>query len=224
MIIKIISLVLVFMAFTPCMGEIYQWTDTRGIKHFSNISPPDSGVAQKTIEQKILSPKINKETFQGPGFKVLAVYDGDSIKVEEIHKNTSMGPSKKTGLKLMVRLAGIDAPESGYKRRSGQPFSRKAKQMLEHLVAGKKISLKSHGMDTYNRQLAEVFVDGINVNLALVTAGMAEIYRGYPLKGLNMDQYRRAQEEAKKAYRGIWSLGPQYQSPRAWRKAHPRKQ
>lgn len=218
MIIRFISLVLVFIAFTPCMGEIYQWTDTRGIKHFSNITPPASDLT-RTVKEQPTPSKSNTNTARSPLFKVLTVYDGDSIKVAA----SNMEPHTGSELTFMVRLVGIDAPESSYRKRPGQPFGREAKQMLERLVAGKKISLKTHGMDAYNRQLAEVFADGINVNLALVTAGMAEMYRGSPAKGLDMGRYRRAQDEAKRAYRGIWSLGPSYQSPRAWRKANPRK-
>jgi endonuclease YncB( thermonuclease family) len=123
----------------------------------------------------------------------------------------------------MVRLVGIDAPETSYKKRPGQPFSQEARQMLSRLVAGKRITLKGYGMGAYNRQLAEVFSDGINVNLALLTAGMAELYRGDPVKGLDLDRYKQAQASAKRAYRGVWGLGGNYQSPRTWRKQHPRK-
>lgn len=219
MLIRIISLVLVFMVFTPCMGEVYQWTDSRGIKHFSNITPPASTPTRTVKERSPHPPKKNKAP-QGPFFKVVKVYDGDSIKVAASNKRSNT----ESDLTFMVRLVGIDAPESSYKRRPGQPFSREAKQMLISLVAGKQVELKIHGMDAYNRQLAEIFAEGINVNLAMVTAGMAELYRGNSIKGLDMDPYRRAQDEAKRAYRGIWSLGSSYQSPKSWRKAHPRKQ
>lgn len=217
-IIRIISLILVAMAFTPCMGEIYQWTDSRGIKHFSNVTPPGSDPT-RTVKEQPAPPKSKNKATRGPLFKVLKVYDGDSIKVAASNKGVYTG----SGLTFMVRLAGIDAPELRYKRRPGQPFSREAKKLLESLVSGKVVTLKSHGLGTYNRQLAEIFADGINVNLALVTAGMAELYRGDPINGLDIDQYKRAQNGAKRAYRGIWSLGPRYQSPKSWRKAHPRK-
>ncbi|MDY0220002.1 MAG: thermonuclease family protein [Desulfobacterium sp.] len=217
MIIRITFLILVFMASTPCMGEIYQWTDSRDIKHFSNITPPASTPTRTVRERSPDPPKNNAP--QGPFFKVVKVYDGDSIKVTASNRRSDT----ESNLTFMVRLVGIDAPESSYKRRAGQPFSREAKQMLISLVAGKQVVLKTHGMDAYNRQLAEVFAQGINVNLAMVTAGMAELYRGNPVSGLDMDPYRRAQDEAKRAYRGIWSLGSSYQSPKSWRKAHPRK-
>jgi endonuclease YncB( thermonuclease family) len=207
------------IAFTPCMGEIYQWTDSRGIKHFSNVTSPVSELSRTFKEKPFGPPKSNNTATQGAFFKVLKVYDGDSIKVAASNKGAYTG----SGLTFMVRLAGIDAPESKYKKRPGQPFSREAKQMLERLVAGKKVSLKSHGTGAYNRQLAEVFADGINVNLALVTAGMAELYRGSPIKGLDLNRYKRAQDAAKRSYRGIWTLGSSYQSPKSWRKAHPRK-
>ncbi len=208
-----------FMIAVPCMGDIYLWTDTRGIRHFSNVAPPPSAVTRETIKESTSPSREDRDAPEGPVFKVLAVYDGDSIKVRGADNPSGKG----SRLTFMVRLAGIDAPEAGYRKRLGQPFSQESRQMLERLVSGRRITLKSHGMDAYNRQLAEVFADGINVNLALLTAGLAERYRGDLVKGLDPGPYRRAEAAAKRAYRGIWSLGSSYQSPRSWRKEHPRK-
>jgi endonuclease YncB( thermonuclease family) len=219
MIRGIFTFLVLFMIAAPCTGDIYLWTDTRGIRHFSNVSPPSSAVTQETIQETTSPPRGDIDTPQGPLFKVVTVYDGDSIKVRGAAKTSS----KESSLTFMVRLAGIDAPEAGYGKRPGQPFGQEARQMLENLVAGKRVALKSHGMDAYNRQLAEVFADGINVNLALLTAGMAECYRGYLVKGLDPGPYIRAEAAAKRAYRGVWGLGGNYQSPRSWRKQHPRK-
>ncbi|ACN17891.1 putative nuclease [Desulforapulum autotrophicum HRM2] len=219
MIKGIFTFLVFFMMTAPCMGDIYLWTDTKGIRHFSNVTPPSSAATRKTIEEKTSHPRVAIDVPQGPLFKVLAVYDGDSIKVQ----GTGKASDKGSALTFMVRLVGIDAPETSYRRRPGQPFSQEARQMLSNLVAGKTITLKCYGMDTYNRQLAEVFADGINVNMALLTAGMAERYRGYLVKGLDPEPYRRAEAAAKKAYRGVWGLGGNYQSPRSWRKQHPRK-
>jgi endonuclease YncB( thermonuclease family) len=66
--------------------------------------------------------------------------------------------------------------------------------------------------------LAEVFVDGNNVNLEMIKAGLAEVYRGTPAPGHNMEPYRLAEEVARKAGRGMWVLGDKYISPREWRR------
>ena len=60
--------------------------------------------------------------------------------------------------------------------------------------------------------------DGNNVNLEMVKAGLAEVYRGTPASGLDMGPYWKAEEEAKAAKRGMWELGDKYVSPREWRR------
>jgi len=44
--------VILFAAITGIIlsGAMYSWIDTAGIKHFSNVSPPESGEVQQLIE------------------------------------------------------------------------------------------------------------------------------------------------------------------------------
>ena len=58
----------------------------------------------------------------------------------------------------------------------------------------------------------------MNINLEMVKAGLAEVYRGKPASGLNMEPFWQAEDEAKKAGSGMWSLGDKYVSPRQWRR------
>jgi endonuclease YncB( thermonuclease family) len=53
----------------------------------------------------------------------------------------------------------------------------------------KSVDVKSFGTDRYDRTLGVVFVKGININLEMVKAGLAEVYRGRPAKGMDMDPY-----------------------------------
>lgn len=80
--------------------------------------------------------------------------------------------------------------------------------------------VKSYGADLYGRVLGEVFVDGNNVNLEMVKAGLAEVYRGTPAPGQGVGPYWKAEEEARKTGKGMWSLGDKYVSPREWRRTH----
>lgn len=57
----------------------------------------------------------------------------------------------------------------------------------------------------------------------MLKAGMAERYRGQLVKGLDLGQYKNAEALAKRGYRGIWNLGGNCQSPKSWKKQHPRK-
>jgi endonuclease YncB( thermonuclease family) len=58
------------------------------------------------------------------------------------------------------------------------------------------------------------------MNLEMVKAGLAEVYRGKPADGLNLGPYWNAEAEAKKTGIGMWSLGDKYISPKEWRRIH----
>ena len=132
--------------------------------------------------------------------------DGDTIKVSG------------NGSKITIRLVGIDAPEtSKRKNESGQPFSRKSTKHLASLVLNKSVTVKSYGIGRYGRTLGVVFVNGMNVNLEMVKVGLAEVYRGKPARGLDMDPYWKAEKEAMEAGVGMWSLRDKYVSPSDWR-------
>ena len=63
-----------------------------------------------------------------------------------------------------------------------------------------------------------MLVGGKNVNLEMVKAGLAEVYRGKPPRGFDVGPYRTAETDAKKSGKGMWSLGDKYVSPRDWRR------
>lgn len=211
-VLKILPFIFITLFFvTQSLADIYYWIDKNGIKHFSNVSTPASNI-EVIKEKENLTSFFPKEIQETGNFEVIKVYDGDSIKV------------KGYNLVFMVRLVGIDAPETGGKFYTGQPFSLKAKKFLEKHVANKKVILKSYGIGGYNRQLAEVFLNEQNINLEILKAGLAEVYKGKPAKGINIKLYHNAQVDAKNRHKGIWSLKPsEYKSPKQWRKEHPRK-
>jgi micrococcal nuclease len=88
-------------------------------------------------------------------------------------------------------------------------------------VLNKTVDVKSYGADRNGRTLGEVFLlDGKNINIEMIKVGLAEVYRGKPAFGLDMEQYRKAEGEAKAAKRGMWVQEDKYVSPREWRKTH----
>lgn len=193
-------------------GGIFSWTDEGGIRHYSNVTPSISGKNVETFEEDHSRYQgLSRNSREGILFKAVKIYDGDSLKV-------SGG-----GLTLMVRLVGIDAPETGGGKHEPQPFSRKSKEAFSRMIAGGSFTLKSYGTGSYNRVLAELFVGSENVNLALLREGLAEVYQGKMHAGLDKKAYLKAQKEARQHRLGIWSLGKAYESPRLWRKKHPRK-
>ena len=116
-------------------------------------------------------------------------------------------------------MAGIDAPETSRgKRQPGQPYSERAKKRLAGLILHKIVPLKAYNMDRYNRILGVIFLEDENINLEMVKAGLAEVYRGKLPEGFDRTPYLKAEAEAREAGNGVWSLGDQYISPREWRK------
>jgi endonuclease YncB( thermonuclease family) len=142
-------------------------------------------------------------------YKCLRVVDGDTIKVAN------------NGNQLTIRLVGIDAPELPKKEHLlGQAFCMKAKEHLANLVLNKMVDIKFYGKGRHERLLGEVFVDGVNINLEMIYAGLAEVYRGKPAKNLEITIYRDAERKAKESVQGIWVLRDQYFSPWDWREIY----
>jgi micrococcal nuclease len=142
-------------------------------------------------------------------YKCNRVTDGDTITVTQ------------NGFKTTIRLVGIDAPEKSRKKHEpGQPFSQNSTKFLAGMVLNKYVDIVPYGTDRYGRTLGVVYVDGKNVNLEMVKAGLAEVYRGKPAKGFDNGPYQKAEDEARCAGIGMWSLGDKYISPKEWRKTH----
>lgn len=57
-----------------------------------------------------------------------------------------------------IRLANVNAPEKG------TPNAAKAREELNNLIGGKTITYEVKARDVYGRLVAEVWIDGHNVN------------------------------------------------------------
>ncbi len=68
-------------------------------------------------------------------FKVIRVYDGDTITALE------------NGKKIRIRLVGIDSPEMSRGKKPGQPFCQKSQKYLSWLVLNETVKIKSYGLD-----------------------------------------------------------------------------
>jgi len=146
-------------------------------------------------------------TAQAQDYKVVRVYDGDTIKVE--HQD----------IEIKVRLMGIDAPETSKKKgQPSQPYGQAAKKHLTGLIYGTMVDIKGYGLGRYNRLLGVVYLKGKNINLEMVKAGLAEVYRGKMRKDFEVMPYLQAEREARTIQRGIWSSSNIHISPKAWRR------
>ena len=142
---------------------------------------------------------------------VTKVSDGDTI-----HLTT---PEQT---KLRVRLYGIDAPETpkinnrtGRVNKPGQPYGDEAWKALESKIMGKQVRLDIIDIDRYKRSVGIIWLDERNINLEMVIEGYAEAYVEY-LRKPYRSKFIEAEEEARSAKKGIWSL-PEYDRPKDFR-------
>jgi endonuclease YncB( thermonuclease family) len=133
-----------------------------------------------------------------PEARVVAIHDGDTLSVRSGDET------------LRVRLAQIDAPERG------QPWGRRAREALARLAAGRSARLVVVDRDDYGRSVADLYVGEAFVNEALVRSGDAWAYPRY----LRSPRILEAEDEARRAGRGLWRLpAAEREPPWEWRRA-----
>ncbi len=173
------------------------------VERVESSGVPD--VSGESSDPNFEKPEISSEDEEDL-FEITSVYDGDTITAEKYSR------------KIKIRLMGIDAPESVRGTMPSQPYSEASQKYLEDTVLNKRVRLKFYGKDRYGRSLAEVFLGEKNVNLELVSAGLAEVYRGKMERDFDPSAYREAESQAKSGHKGMWVWEKYYISPREWRR------
>lgn len=116
--------------------------------------------------------------------KVVGVSDGDTITVlDDLDKG-----------RFRIRFFGIDCPEKS------QDFGNVAKKYLSSLIFGKKVSIRFREVDRYGRIVGKVILDGTDINLKMLEAGLAWHYKRYD----NTPEYAEAEKKAKEKRIGLW--------------------
>ena len=87
-----------------------------------------------------------------------------------------------------------------------------SKLLLSSLLQDSLVDVKVIGKDKYGRVLGRIFFNGKDINLLLVTNGMAWAYEEY----VNDQEIINAQVKAKKGSQGLWSLNNPIE-PWKWR-------
>jgi endonuclease YncB( thermonuclease family) len=138
-------------------------------------------------------------TFTG---RVVGVHDGDTITVLDANHHQHK-----------IRLAGIDSPEMK------QAYGNRSKQNLSNWVYNRQVTVDWNKRDRYSRTVGVVFVDGQDVNLEQVRAGMAWWYRQYAKEQSPDDRklYELAENEARNEKLGLWADAVQV-PPWEWRR------
>ena len=154
-------------------------------------------------EEKNISENSSQSTQNQQGQKefisVLQVVDGDTFSV---WMNDQVE---------IVRVIGIDSPETGEKYRRKECFGRESTRKAIEILEGKKVSLEvdptQADRDQYDRLLRHVFLEnGVNYGLNMIEEGFAEemTFEGTEYKYQN--EFMVAQEKAKQEKRGLWGV------------------
>ncbi len=141
-------------------------------------------------------PKI---TLQG---RVVRVADGDTLSILE-----------DNGEQHKVRLFAIDSPELK------QTYGPQARDLLADLVYQKQVGLNVVEIDQYDRMVAVVYLDGKDINRALVASGAAWWYRYH---GPHERALEHAEEQAREQHLGLWGVTDSPQAPWDWRREQRR--
>ncbi len=129
--------------------------------------------------------------YSNDNFKVVYIYDGDTVKLSNGEK---------------VRYIGIDTPEMNYNNPPAEYFAQEAKEYNAKLVLGKKVKLEFDVVkrDKYGRLLAYVYIDGKHISQEMIERGFAKVLM-IPPNLKFADYFLRLQNLAKEERRGIWS-------------------
>jgi endonuclease YncB( thermonuclease family) len=140
-------------------------------------------------EREALAPRdstVRAEMLTG---RVVAITDGDTIRLLDA-SNTQH----------KIRLSGIDAPEKG------QAFGNASRQHLSGLAFGKQAEADCYKIDRHKRLICTVHVNGQDVGLAQLDAGLAWWYRKYADEQPPRERvaYEAAEDRAAADRVGLW--------------------
>jgi endonuclease YncB( thermonuclease family) len=135
---------------------------------------------------------------------VVGITDGDTIVV--LDSNDQFHD---------IRLKGIDAPELR------QAFGETSRAYLARLLAGKEVTIEWQKRDRYGRVVGKVTLDGRDICLEQIKAGLAWHYKKFENEQSETDQnlYAAAEQYTRSQKLGLWSESAQI-SPWDFRAAH----
>ncbi|MFP4609395.1 MAG: thermonuclease family protein [Thiohalophilus sp.] len=120
------------------------------------------------------------------------VHDGDTVHLRDGRK---------------LRIIGINTPERARDEQPAEPYAGAARRQLQAYADGPwSLVYDQQRRDRYGRLLAHVFDrQGRNITRRLLAAGAGQLLV-FPPNLKFVDCYRRAQQTARRAQRGLWAL------------------
>jgi len=128
-------------------------------------------------------------------YAVRRVVDGDTLLLEN---------------GVRIRLMGADTPETVKPNHPVEPFGSEATRFTKDFLSGGRVFLTfdRQKINRYGRFLAYAWLDESMermLNEELIRVGLATAKTGYRYSQSMKKRFRRAEDEAKSAGRGIWS-------------------
>ena len=154
--------------------------------------------ADGTIDR--IEKRIWPEPESGPdllSYEVIRAIDGDTILISV------------SGAETMVRLIGIDAPESVHPdAEKNTPEGERASLFLKQYVDGRRVTLEydQELKDKYDRTLAYVYVDGMMLQDMMLGMGMARTLVMEP-NTRYQHHFEMIEREAREGGSGFWGTG-----------------
>lgn len=134
----------------------------------------------------LVSATAQADTITG---RVVAIADGDTLTILD-----------GTSQQHRIRVAGIDAPEKA------QDFGQRSKTSLSAMAYNQTATADCPKRDRYNRGVCKIIVNGQDLGLEQVRAGMAWWYKQYSREQSPQDRadYEQAEFQAKTRRVGLW--------------------
>jgi len=164
---------------------------------------PGAVLAQQTV------PVTTQSTPAAAANKLQLVIEGKVVKVHDGDTITVLDQDNK---KFSIRLQGIDAPE--LKQEAGAV----SQQNLSRMVLGKQVTIVWTKVDKYRRTVGTIMLDGHDVNIEQVKAGMAWHFKKYEDEQSPADRvtYAAVEQAARTAGLGLWKVASPT-APGDWR-------
>jgi endonuclease YncB( thermonuclease family) len=133
--------------------------------------------------------------------RVVRVADGDTVSLLD-----------RNNTQHKVRLFGIDTPEQN------QPYGNAAKKVLLDLVGQKTVGVVVVTTDSYGRKVGTLYLDGVNINVAMVERGYAWWYQHFAPHEIKL---AASEQQARQQRLGLWA-DPDPVPPWEWRRGQRR--
>ena len=183
------------------LGAISAWQyfDQGRVSWHEDLVSELLGDARPTRPRNTTTPSALPPPGQQLSGTVDSVTDGDTLRLVTRDLN-----------EYKIRLYGIDAPERD------QPHGETASLALDALVDDREVTIKVQDIDNYGRLVSTVYLEGTNINVAMVRDGHAWWYKYFAKSDNTLAE---AETAARAARAGLWARAKPM-APWDWRRRH----